>query len=686
MVFEYSFWWILPALLLSLVVAHSKFRKLSKLPDIRFGLSLFISTLRFLIVFTLLLLLLNPALSILHQIEEKPLLIVAQDNSASILKNKDSLYYQYEYKASLDKVIAELEDKFEIVQLNFGASISQNTNFDFTENRTDISAVMEYAIRNFVTRKPEGMILLTDGIYNSGVNPRYKIPSFPVYAVGLGDTISYPDVYIQTVEADKFNFLNTIFPIKVEIAALQQKGQTVKCILRENGNKIAEKKIKIDHNNFLTETIFEVEAKRKGLIRYSIHVETDFSERTLENNKANTWINIIDNSAQIAVFATAPHPDIAAIVNAVNVSGMYRCSLHSFSESIDTLKAKLLILHNPDTSDPNYRRLVKEAQKRKVSIWNILTNRKNISDFARYDKHYQVNFNTELNEYATVKMNPTFPYFEFTDAEIAGFSNYPPVTVPLGEIHIGAGRTLFNQAIKNIGTTNGIISFYEQEGSRIAYFWGEGLWRWRFYSYQENGNHELFNTLVNKIVAYLIVQRGNERFIHDTKSIYEEVEEVLINAELYNDSYELINTPEVKFELKHNDKKFSYSLNRHSDKYYINLGNLPTGEYSYQLSTDLKGEVFNKKGIFYVRSHNSELNNIIANRALLQEITIASAGELFTPQELDKLARKLITNSELKPAYRSETEFMDLSRMKILGFILILLLCTEWFLLKYFAD
>ena len=173
MVFEYSFWWILPALLLSLVVAHSKFRKLSKLPDIRFGLSLFISTLRFLIVFTLLLLLLNPALSILHQIEEKPLLIIAQDNSASILKNKDSLYYQHEYKASLGKVIAELEDKFEIVQLNFGASISQNKNFDFTENRTDISAVMEYANRNFVTRKPEGMILLTDGIYNSGINPRY---------------------------------------------------------------------------------------------------------------------------------------------------------------------------------------------------------------------------------------------------------------------------------------------------------------------------------------------------------------------------------------------------------------------------------------------------------------------------------------------------------------------------------
>jgi len=33
-------------------------------------------------------------------------------------------------------------------------------------------------------------------------------------------------------------------------------------------------------------------------------------------------VNIIDNSAKVAIYTTAPHPDIAAIKNAVGVSGI----------------------------------------------------------------------------------------------------------------------------------------------------------------------------------------------------------------------------------------------------------------------------------------------------------------------------------------------------------------------------
>lgn len=686
MVFEYSYWWILPAILLSLAVAYFKFRKLSRLPDIPFGISLFTSILRFLVVFVLLLLLLNPALSIIHQIKEKPLLVVVQDNSISLLQNKDSLYYQTEYKESLNKAVTQLEDKFEVVRLSFGVSVRKNTEIDYSENRTDLAAVMEYTNHNFVAREPEGMVLLTDGIYNSGVNPRYKIPAFPVYTVSLGDTTHYPDVYIRNIEADKFNFLNTIFPLKAEISALKQKGKTIKCVLRENGNVIGEKRLKIDRDNFLSEVTFEVEAKRKGVIRYNMTLETNFAERTRENNQAETYVHVIDNSANIAVFALAPHPDIAAIVNAVNVSGIYRCQEHRFSESMDTLQANLVILHNPEPNDSGYQKLMKEANKRKIAVWYLLTDKKNIENFARFNRHYSVNYTTDLNEYATINMNRTFPYFEFTDEEIAGYTKYPPLTVPFGEINMGAGRILFTQKIKNTPTSSGIISFYEQQGSRIAYFIGEGLWRWRFYSYGENGNHELFNTLINKIVGYLAAQRGNDRFIHDIRPLYGETEEVVMNAELYNDSYELINTPDVKLDLKHNDKIFNYLLNRNGDKYRINLGNLAAGEYTYQLSTNLKGEAFEKKGVFYVRSNNPELNDVVANQTLLKELAEKSGGKMFEPRQLDKLVQLLRGNDKLKPVYKLETEFMDLSRMQILGLILLLLLCMEWFLLKYYAD
>lgn len=686
MVFGYSFWWIFPAILFASAVAFLKFRKLSGLPDIPRGIIWLIAILRFSVVFLLLVLLLNPALSVLHHWKEKPLLVVAQDNSVSVLKNKDSLYYRQDYRTSLEKACSDLEDKFDVVRLTFGAAVRRNGDVDFTDNRSDIAAVLEYADRHFVARQPEAMVLLTDGIYNAGVNPRYCVPDFPLYTVGLGDTVIYPDAYIRSVEVNKFNFWNTVFPLKAEIAAQKQKGRKMTCRLRENGKKIDEREIVINQDNFLSEISFEIETKQKGIIRYEIELETEFTERTLENNRVETWVNVIDNSANIAIFASAPHPDVAAIVNAVDVSGIYHCKLHHYQESWDTLKANLIILHNPDPEDQQCRKLIEEANRRRISLWYILTGRKNITNFSRFDTQYQVNLNSDLNEYATIQVNSDFPYFEFTPEETAGFAKYPPLTVPFGEINPLAGRTLFTQAVKNTVTRNGMIAFYEKEGNREAYLWGEGLWRWRLYSYQENGSHKLFNTLIHKIIGYLATQRGGERLVHDIKPIYEETEETVIHVELYNDSYELLNEPEMKLELVSNGKNFSYSLNRDADKYRINLGNLPAGEYSWHLSADLKGEPFSAKGTFYVRSHNPELNNVVADRQLLRELATHSGGRYFDVGEQDRLVCFLKENSELKPVYKSETEFMDLSRMKLLGLVLLLLLCVEWFLLRYYAD
>lgn len=686
MVFEYSYWWILLMLALSGAVAYLKFRKISKLPDISRGLALFISFLRFSVVLVLLVLLLNPALSFIRSVQEKPLLILARDNSASIIKNKDSLYYQKDYRESLDRFVAGLEKKFEVECLNFGMHVKKGENLDFSENYTDISSVFDYAERNYTFKRPTGMVLLTDGIYNMGVNPRYKVVPFPVYTVALGDTTYYPDIYVKNIESDKFNFIHTLFPIKAGIVALKQKGKRVKCILRENGNVIAEKVLTIDQDHFLTEVIFEAEAKQKGIAKYTVSVESVDNERITENNQATAYVNIIDNTGEVSIYYKAPHPDIAAIVNAVNVSGLYKCSQHSLSDPISELKSNLVILHNPNPESQNYQKIIELAVKRKIAVWYILTNRESIGAFARFGKNFAIDFNTGMNEYATVDYNKDFPFFEFTDAEVAGYLSYPPLAVPFGEIRSNAGRLLFTQRIKNTPTSNGVIGFYEKDGGRICYFWGEGLWKWRLYSYKDEGNHELFNTLINKIVGYLAAQKGTDRFIHNVKPLYDETEDVVIDAELYNESYELVNIPDVKLHLKSQEKDFDYILNRNLDKYRINLGNLSAGEYSFRLETNLKGERFEKNGIFYVRSQNSELNHVVADRQLLEDIAVHTGGRMIEKHDMGQLLDIMIENEHIQPVYKNEVKYIEMREWSILGLILLLLLCTEWFLLKYFAG
>ncbi len=686
MVFEYSYWWILPMLVLSGTIAYLKFRKVSKLPDISFGLALLISSLRFWVTLILLVLLLNPALSFVKSVREKPLLIVVRDNSASIPKNKDSLYYRNEYKESLNLLVDGLEQKFDVECLNFGRQVEKGDELDFSENYTDISAVFDYAERNYIFRRPAGMILLTDGIYNAGANPRYKTSAFPVYTVLLGDTSLYPDVYVKHIESNKFNFINTTFPVKATIAAQKQKGSRITCELLENGKRIAEKTLNIGQDHFLTEVVFDVEAKQKGIAKYTVAVDAGLQDEIRANNQATIYTNIIDNTGEIAIYYDAPHPDIAAIVNAVNVSGLYKCTLHSLSEPVGEVNANLLIFHNPVPTNPNYQKLAEAAAKRKAALWYVLTTPERIESFARFGKNFAIDPHTGMNEYATVGFNKDFPYFEFTDSEVNGFMSYPPLVVPFGELKSNAGRLLFTQRIKNTPTSNGMIGFYENNGSRVCYFWGEGLWRWRLYSYKEFGNHELFNTLIHKITGYLAAQRGTDRLIHDIRPLYDESEEVVIQAELYNDSYELVNQPDVQLNLKYDGKDFDYILNRNEDKYRITLGNLSAGEYGFRLVADLKGEHFEKSGVFYVRSQNIELNNIVADRQLLQDIAVRTGGQMVEKQDMAQLLDMLNKNEQFTPVYKSEVKYMGLSEWSILGLILILLLCAEWFLLKYFVS
>lgn len=685
MIFEHSLWWVFPAFAVSAAVAYLKYRKLSKLPDVHRFVRWMASVLRFLVVFTLFLLLLNPALSLVRRLVEKPLLVVAQDNSASIGKGKDSLFYREKYPLILERTVEELREKFDVELLLFGGEVSRGEVPDFTDGRTDISKVLEYTSRNNLTRTPSGMVLLTDGIYNSGVNPRYGLPAFPVYPVLLGDTVAYPDLYIRSLEVDKFNFLHTIFPLKIEVGAIGQKGERVKCVLREGGKKIAEREVTVDRDHFLSDVVFEVEAGRKGVVKYEVTLEARVEERTIDNNKAETWVHILDNTANVAIFSTAPHPDVAAIAQAVDASGIYRSSLHEFTESFDTLKADLVILHNPRSGNPGYRRLMEAVEKRRLSVWYLLTTPESIAEFSRYGRHYSTDFPKGVGEeYVTPAINRNFPYFEFSDAEAAGFADYPPVLLPFGSLNTGAGRVLFTQTIKGTSTSNGLFAFYEQEGLRTAYFWGDGLWRWRLYSYRQTGSHELFNTLVNKAVGYLASQKGNERLMHDIRPVYDEAEEMILNVGLYNDSYELVNTPDMRLKLVRDGKEFDYLLNRNGDKYRIRLGNLPAGEYAYRLSTDLKGQKLAKEGSFYVRSNNLEWNDLVANASILREMA-PEGTSLFTPDGLEQLVQTLKDRCG-KPVYRTETRFTDLTRVKWLGLVLLLLLCVEWFLLKYYAE
>jgi hypothetical protein len=113
---------------------------------------------------------------------------------------------------------------------------------------------------------------------------------------------------------------------------------------------------------------------------------------------------------------------------------------------------------------------------------------------------------------------------------------------------------LFKQKIGNVETNYPLLAFNDEAGRKTAALTGEGLWRWQLAEYREFGNHHAVEELLSQTVQYLTANANRQRFrVYAAKNVFDEGENVLLNAELYNDALELINTPDVKINLKEPD-------------------------------------------------------------------------------------------------------------------------------------
>lgn len=167
------------------------------------------------------------------------------------------------------------------------------------------------------------------------------------------------------------------------------------------------------------------------------------------------------------------------------------------------------------------------------------------------------------------------------------------------------------------------------------------------------------------------------------KNNFNENEAIEIDAELYNDSYQLVNDPEVSIIITdENNKNYPYSFTRTSNAYYLNAGNLPPGEYSFKATTSFAGKAFQKAGLFTVMSLNIESLNTVANHVLLNNMAVRNSGKMVYPSQLDQIEQLLAARDDLKTIAYTQKRYTDLVSFIPFLILLILLLSAEWFIRK----
>ncbi|MBE7443561.1 MAG: hypothetical protein HS119_14030 [Flavobacteriales bacterium] len=680
---EQPIWLVTVCLLLGFFYAYFLYKKDARFDEVKPLIKKTMFGARFVLIALLSFLLLSPFIQTLFNKTEKPIIIFAQDNSASILMNKDSAFYTTTYQTKIDDFINKLAENFQVRKFTFGEELKDEKTIDFSEKITNLSAVFEQIESKFYNQNVGAVILASDGIYNQGVNPVYQTNSsmYSVYSLALGDTAVKRDVVLKEVNHNKITFLKNQFPFEVFGLAKKAKGQKTRLKITHNNTILYSKDYLIENDNYsISETIL-LDAKQVGTQQYRIELQSIDGETTLSNNVKEVFVEVLDGRQRVLILAHAPHPDIKALKQSIESNENYQVTNQLINEFDGNTKPySLVILHQVAENNVALKSIAESS----LSAWYIVGAQSNESVFNQINLGIKVNKSRGVFNDILPKVDTQFPLFTLSEQTQNTIKNFPPLLGFFGEYELkNNGYQLLNQKIGSVETNNPLFVFFQQNDKKNAVLFGEGIWKWRMQEFLMNKNNDATNELINKAVQFLSVKDDKSKFRIIYDNSYHENEELIIKAELYNDSYELINDPEVKLTVENSDnKKFNFLFNKTTKAYFLNAGLLPPGAYQFVAETVYGEKKYTQKGKFQVLPLVLEANNTTADFQVLSNIAQKHGGKMFLPSQLDELAAEIEQNKNISSIIYEEQSIKDLINLKWIFFILLILLTLEWFLRK----
>ena len=688
---EYPFWLIIICVLLAAGCSWVLYRN-SKLDFsgkfgkyVEWGLMAF----RFLSIFFIAFLLLGPLMKMINRKVEKPFIILALDNSESVTANKDSAFFRKDIPSIIQKIKNELQGDYEVKTYTFGKKFQAGNDLNFKEKQTDISSVFDEINNAYSNQNLGAIILATDGIYNEGNNPLYssKEVKTPVFTIALGDTNQHKDLLIKNVKHNQLVFQGNMSPLQIDVNAFGCANQNSTLNVEHNGQIVFSKKVDVNAQNFFTSISLEVDAKESGMQHYIITLSKLVGEITYANNRADVFVNVINGKQKILLLAQSPHPDLAAYKQAIESNENYQVVLKFINDfnPQNLSEYNLAILHQLPGLRGEGNGVIKQFKDKKIPLLYILGSQTGINVFNTIEPSLNISTNQNSTNDALLAANPTFSLFTLSEDELSVLKKFPPLQSPFGRYNLkGESSVLFKQQIGYIKTDFPLIFFSKNAENKVGFICGEGFWKWRLYD-AELSKQKVSQELVGKMVQYLASKEDKSLFrISNLKKRFDENESVQFDAEVYNESYELINTLDVQIAIKNSQgKTFNYTFSKTEKSYALNVGLMPVGNYIYDATVNIGNKTERLKGTFTVLPLQVEFLQTVADHQLLNQLSAQSEGKLFYPNQADELIKTIKQNASIKPIIYKQEEVKSWINLKWIFFIVLGFLTVEWFVRKW---
>ncbi len=628
-------------------------------------------------------LLLEPMVRVLIREVRKPVVVLAHDGSSSLLAVGDSTAFKARYAEALRQLAGRMGERYEVRAFTYGSRVSEGLQFGQEQGQTDIDQLFRAVYDRFAGPDLGAVVIDGDGIFNRGRDPRHSAERLgvPVFAIMLGDTTIRPDLVLQQVDHNRITYLGNQFPLVAKWKADHLKGKVTRVSVMHKGKEVAAKDISINSDPMVGEVPLLVKAEESGIQRYTVVLRAVEGETTTANNTQDIFVDVLDDRRKVLLLARAPHPDVAAIREAMGAVEVYRVEstlATSFKGHVE--EYDLVVLHQLPAPDAPLQPLFQRIAQREIPTWTILGQKSALRQVEALGNGVAIESARGSFSDVQAAMMPDFQLFTMDPEDQRAIERFPPLQVPFAQYSLSrSASALLNQRIGAVRTGYPLFAFQAQAARRTAITCGEGLWRWRLADMQQNGTTAHFDRLVQKTVQFLALKQDKGRFRVHGEREFAQGDRVLLTAELYNASFEPVNEPEAMITFTNEEgSELAYTFSRSGTGYQLEAGLLPPGRYTWKATTTLDKERMTAQGEFLVKPMVAEYMNTVADHGLWRNIAARTGGLAVDEAAMEQIATALKDRPELAARSYSFNSFSDLIGLRWIFFLLLALLTVEW--------
>lgn len=653
----------------------------------------------------LLVLLFNPVYEFTDERQHKQEIAVMLDNSRSVTIEKGNWQGETDFRRVVDALNLDDTSAVRFRTFGFDADLFESSPADLSLSGSVTDLNRSLSSLNQASAEMDAVILVTDGIFNRGLDPTRGAERLgvPVFTVAIGDSTQVRDVLVRNVIYNSTAFVNSTGLIRAEILNDGFPDRSIEVQLFRNGTLAEVQTIQTDDARSVHQVDFEVDFDEERTERFRVVVPELEGEWTAANNTYAFTVDVQDDQLRILHLAFEVHPDVGALRQLLVTDESIRAEYMTWTGSsvfvggggtlpatADTLD--LLILHGfPHRQLPNH---VREEVMQLAAQTNVIfftlpgTDFENMTAATENLAPIRRQGNTPIGTIST-SVNPAEQDHPIFDFQIPlNLMRGPELRGPVRNYtSASAARDLMLTNFRNETTGAPMLSIQQLGNYRVAMV---NAWNWFRWQQSPNAEYRNFRAeLKNNLIKWAStgVSDGLLEFAPSRNS-FDEGEAITFRASVLTETGVPDSEASVQVRLRSEqiDPQEYIMRGIGSGRFRLETRPLPAGTYTYE-ATALRGtrELDRVQGSFTINESILELTDTIRRDELLRFISESTGGAFVTHKQAAHLPQLL--RDKGFGTFRTETFTVAMrAHHSLWWFLLVILLVgCEWTIRKVYS-